>query len=111
MWGVGWLHWPCVSGSRPRPNGIDAPSNAREMRDRGKQSSMRRARSPYRQRTMLVPPSELARRTAGIESGFEGKWSSWLQRPRSSRSWAKGRIPYAVEPKRLIQIQMEDSVS
>jgi hypothetical protein len=42
------LHWPCVSGRRPRPNGIDAPSNAREMRDRGKQSSMRRARSPYR---------------------------------------------------------------
>jgi hypothetical protein len=62
---------------------------------------------------MLVPPSELARRTAGIESGFEGKWSSWLQRqrPRSSRSWGKLRIPYAVELKRLIQIQMEDSVS
>jgi hypothetical protein len=62
---------------------------------------------------MLVPPSELARRTARIESGFEGKWSSWLQRqrPRSSRSWDKLRIPYAVELKRLIQIQMEDSVS
>jgi hypothetical protein len=61
---------------------------------------------------MLVPPSELARRTAGIESGFEGKWSRLQrQRPRSSRSWGKLRIPYAVELKRLIQIQMEDSVS
>ena len=30
---VGWLGWPCVPGRRPRPNGIDAPSNAREMRD------------------------------------------------------------------------------
>ncbi len=30
---VGWLDWPCVSGRRPRPNGIDAPPSAREMRD------------------------------------------------------------------------------
>jgi hypothetical protein len=31
--GVEWLHWPCLPGRRPRPNGIDAPPNAREMRD------------------------------------------------------------------------------
>jgi hypothetical protein len=42
---VRWVDWPCVPGRRPRPNGIDAPSNAREMRDRGKQSSTRRALS------------------------------------------------------------------
>src|SRR5580765_994069 len=28
--GVGWLHWPCVQGRRPRPNGIDAPHSARD---------------------------------------------------------------------------------